>query len=58
MFVLDGPRCLVRGALRVITGTVQAFESLPRVAAALDDVHASLRRLREDDLNRESPRTG
>jgi hypothetical protein len=63
MFLLDGPRCLVRSALRVITGIVQAGESLPRVAAALDDVRATLHQLEQlreadDELSRESPRTG
>jgi hypothetical protein len=42
MFVLIGPRQLVRGALRVATATVQAVESLPRIAAALEDVRATL----------------
>ena len=42
MFVLIGPRRLVRGALRVVTATVQAVESLPRIAAALEDVRATL----------------
>lgn len=42
MFVLIGPRQIVRGALRVVTATVQAVESLPRIAAALDDVRATL----------------
>jgi hypothetical protein len=42
MFLLAGPRCLVRGALRVVTATVQAVESLPRIAAALEDVRATL----------------
>jgi hypothetical protein len=43
MFLLTGPRCLVRGALRVVTATVQAVESLPRIASALEDVRATLR---------------
>ncbi|MFJ7213784.1 hypothetical protein [Amycolatopsis sp. NPDC098790] len=42
MFVLMGPRQVVRGALRVVTATVQAVESLPRIAAALEDVRATL----------------
>ncbi|MFJ9787571.1 hypothetical protein ACIRSS_48920 [Amycolatopsis sp. NPDC101161] len=42
MFLLAGPRYLVRGALRVVTATVQAVESLPRIAAALEDVRATL----------------
>ncbi len=42
MFVLIGPRRVLRGALRVVTATVQAVESLPRIAAALDDVRATL----------------
>ncbi|MFG1647728.1 hypothetical protein ACGFMK_46215 [Amycolatopsis sp. NPDC049252] len=42
MFVLIGPRQVVRGALRLVTATVQAVESLPRIAAALDDVRATL----------------
>jgi hypothetical protein len=42
MFLLAGPRCVVRGALRVVTSTVQAVESLPRIAAALEDVRATL----------------
>ncbi|WP_372673128.1 hypothetical protein [Amycolatopsis kentuckyensis] len=42
MVLLSGPRCLVRGALRVVTATVQAVESLPRIAAALEDVRATL----------------
>ena len=42
MFVLIGPRQVVRGALRVVTATVQAVESLPRIAAALEDVRATL----------------
>ena len=42
MFVLIGPRQVVRGALRMVTATVQAVESLPRIAAALEDVRASL----------------
>ncbi|MDT7801441.1 MAG: hypothetical protein QOI78_4874 [Actinomycetota bacterium] len=42
MFVLIGPRQVVRGALRLFTATVQAVESLPRIAAALDDVRATL----------------
>ncbi|HEY3469126.1 MAG TPA: hypothetical protein VGL47_28610 [Amycolatopsis sp.] len=79
MFVLVGPRQVVRGALRVVTATVQAVESLPRIAAALEDVRATLHQverlaayiaqevpelvyqleqLREEDLSRESPRTG
>jgi hypothetical protein len=43
MFVLIGPRQVVRGALRLVTATVQAVESLPRIAAALEDVRATLR---------------
>ncbi|MBE1494193.1 hypothetical protein H4696_001293 [Amycolatopsis lexingtonensis] len=80
MFLFAGPRCLVRGALRVVTGTVQAVESLPRIAAALEDVRATLHHIErlaayiaqevpelvyqleqlreEDDVSRESPRTG
>ncbi|MEU0792983.1 hypothetical protein ABZ342_23165 [Amycolatopsis sp. NPDC005961] len=42
MFLLAGPRYFVRGALRVVTATVQAVESLPRIAAALEDVRATL----------------
>ncbi|WP_329048125.1 hypothetical protein OG738_37505 [Amycolatopsis sp. NBC_01488] len=42
MFLLAGPRSLVRGALRVVTATVQAVESLPRIATALEDVRATL----------------
>ena len=42
MFVLIGPRQVVRGTLRLFTATVQAVESLPRIAAALDDVRATL----------------
>jgi hypothetical protein len=42
MFLLAGPRYLVRGALRLVTATVQAVESLPRIAAALEDVSATL----------------
>jgi hypothetical protein len=42
MFVLAGPRLLVRGALRLVTATVQAVESLPRIAAALEDVRTTL----------------
>ncbi|MGW4528661.1 hypothetical protein [Amycolatopsis sp. NPDC004378] len=42
MFVLIGPRQVVRGALRVVTAAVQAVESLPRIATALDDVRATL----------------
>jgi hypothetical protein len=42
MFLLAGPRYLVRGALRVVAATVQAVESLPRIAAALEDVRATL----------------
>ena len=42
MFVLIGPRQVLRGALRVVTATVQAVESLPRIAAALEDVRATL----------------
>ncbi|MGW5714531.1 hypothetical protein ACWEVP_00050 [Amycolatopsis sp. NPDC003865] len=42
MFLFAGPRYLVRGALRVATATVQAVESLPRIAAALEDVRATL----------------
>ncbi|MEV6644094.1 hypothetical protein [Amycolatopsis sp. NPDC051371] len=42
MFLLAGPRYLVRGALRVVTATVQAVESLPRIAVALEDVRATL----------------
>ncbi|MET9001674.1 hypothetical protein [Amycolatopsis sp. Hca4] len=42
MFLLAGPRSVVRGALRVVAATVQAVESLPRIAAALEDVRATL----------------
>lgn len=42
MFVLIGPRRLVRGALRVVTATAGAVEALPRIAAALEDVRATL----------------
>ncbi|MEU8635825.1 hypothetical protein AB0C38_26970 [Amycolatopsis sp. NPDC048633] len=42
MFLLVGPRQVVRGALRLVTATVQAVESLPRIAAALEDVRATL----------------
>lgn len=42
MFLLAGPRRVVRGALRVATATVEAVESLPRIAAALEDVRATL----------------
>ena len=39
---LIDPRQLVRGALRLVTATVQAVESLPRIATALEDVRATL----------------
>jgi hypothetical protein len=42
MFVLIGPRQVVRGALRLFTATVQAVESIPRIATALEDVRATL----------------
>ncbi|WP_410667425.1 hypothetical protein [Amycolatopsis sp. cmx-4-68] len=42
MFLLVGPRQVVRGALRLVTATVQAVESLPRIAAALEDVRTTL----------------
>ncbi|MGW3992020.1 hypothetical protein ACWEF6_00905 [Amycolatopsis sp. NPDC004772] len=42
MILLAGPRLLVRGTLRVFTATVQAVESLPRIAAALEDVRSTL----------------
>jgi hypothetical protein len=42
MFVLIGPRQVVRGALRLCTATVQAVESIPRIATALEDVRATL----------------
>jgi uncharacterized protein Yka (UPF0111/DUF47 family) len=42
MVPLACPRRLVRGALRLFTATVQAVESIPRVATALDDVRATL----------------
>ncbi|WP_328454328.1 MULTISPECIES: hypothetical protein [unclassified Amycolatopsis] len=42
MSVFAGPRQLVRGALRLVTATVQAVESIPRIAIALDDVRATL----------------
>ena len=79
MLLLAGPRFLVRGTLRVVSATVQAVESLPRIAAALEDVRATLHhverlaayiaqevpelvyqleQLREEDVSRESPRTG
>jgi hypothetical protein len=42
MFVLIGPRQVVRGALRLFTATVHAVESIPRIATALEDVRATL----------------
>lgn len=42
MFLLVGPRQVVRGALRLVTATVQAVESLPRIATALEDVRTTL----------------
>jgi hypothetical protein len=42
MFVLIGPRQVVRCALRLVTATVQAVESIPRIATALEDVRATL----------------
>lgn len=42
MFLFVGPRQVVRGALRVVTATVQAVESLPRIAIALEDIRATL----------------
>lgn len=42
MFVLIGPRRLVRGALRLVAATAGAVESLPRIAAALEDIGATL----------------
>lgn len=42
MSVLACPRQFVRGVLRLVTATVQAVESIPRIATALDDVRATL----------------
>ena len=41
-FVLSGPRRVLRGTLRLVTATVQAVESLPKMASALEDVRATL----------------
>lgn len=40
--VLAGPRQLVRGARRLLVATVEAAESLPRMASALDDIRTTL----------------
>lgn len=40
--VLAGPRQLVRGARRLLTATVEAAESVPRMASALEDIRTTL----------------
>ncbi len=40
--VLAGPRLFFRGARRLLTATVEAAESVPRMASALEDIRTTL----------------
>jgi len=43
--VLAGPRQLVRGTRRLLTAAVEAAESVPRMASALDDIRTTLHQI-------------